>query len=72
MPCTLRLGGFTYEEMLLNPIADALAAALSPRRRVWMAMQVSTLNLALAPAPNLTLHNGVAFHYLFCTLIQIV
>lgn len=35
-----RLGGWTYEEVLLNPIADALAATLSSERRVWIAMQV--------------------------------
>jgi hypothetical protein len=36
-----RYGGWTYEEALLNPIADAVGAAAKPWTKVHFALQVS-------------------------------
>jgi len=34
-----RYGGFSYTDVMLKPLADAMAAALAPQTRVWFAMQ---------------------------------
>lgn len=35
-----RYNGFTYEEALLNPIADALGSVAKPWTKIYFALQV--------------------------------
>eukprot|EP00775_Hariotina_reticulata_P004880 gene4880-5125_t len=34
-----KYGGFSYTDIMLKPLADAMAAVLAPQTRVWFAMQ---------------------------------
>jgi len=39
-PHSCRYKGFTYEEALLNPIADALGSVAKPFTKIYFALQV--------------------------------
>lgn len=40
VPLLYRYGGFSYEEVLLNPIADALGSVVKPFTVIHFALQV--------------------------------